>query len=195
MQESLGILRESAQVLSGALIPLASLVYAWGVIRKEISPTKATWVVWTALSGLTALSMFFEGALNYQIAIVAFADVIVLGLALWYGDAWSWTKVDVTCLVGAAVSLLLWWVTDSALWAIILLLGATVIGFVPMATNLWKRPEAEKPLAWIVMCVSSMLLLFSLETWTIASAAQPVVYLAVPVIILVLITRRRPAVA
>jgi len=188
MQEILG-------VVSGLLVPCATAFYAVGIVRKQIDPAKATWIVWTALSALTAAGMFAESAINYQIVAVAIADLIVLFLAFRYGNAWNWTWVDRVCLALAGVSILLWGATNDALGAIVLLLLATVIGFVPMAVQVWQRPDSERPLPWIIMCTSSVLLLMSLTKWSFASAAQPIVYLVVPAIVLFLSLRKRPALA
>jgi hypothetical protein len=188
-------MQETLDTLSGILVLAATIVYVWGIIRRDIDPAKAMWIVWTVLSILTALGMFVEDAINYQIIVIAFADIVILNLAFVYGSTWSWTKIDVICLVSAAMAILLWWATDNALWAIILLLAATVIGFVPMVALLWQRPDAEKPYAWVIMCVSTVLLMLSLGEWTIATAAQPIVYLAIPVITLLLLSPRRPALA
>jgi len=82
-------MQETLDTLSGILVLAATIVYVWGIIRRDIDPAKAMWIVWTVLSILTALGMFVEDAINYQIIVIAFANIVILNLAFVYGSTWS----------------------------------------------------------------------------------------------------------
>lgn len=177
---------------SGALVIIASFLYLSGVWRKKIQPTKATWLVWTIMSSLTAVSMYFRGVLNGQIATLAFCDIAILIAAFRYGNIWQWTKMDIVCIFISFTAIAAWIITGNALSAITLLLIATVVGFLPLARAVWIDPSIEKPLPWIIMVISSLLAIGATTNWSYEQNAQPVVYLLTATTALALQYRRRP---
>jgi len=178
--------RTLLEILSAVLVPVATLFYILGILRGTILPTKATWLVWTVLSTLLTLSMYEAGTLNLQILSTTGADVVVLVLTLRYGKAWAWSTFDVACIVLAGTSIALWQSTGDPLWGVVFNSLAVVLGSFPLFKEVWLNPEVEKPLPWILMMVSSICILVALRQWSIESAAQPLIYLFVPGVVVAL---------
>lgn len=179
------------EIASAILVPIASSFYAINIIRGKIDPPKAVWLVWGTIASLIALGMWKAGTLNWQALVVAIADIVILVLVLWRSKEWKWSKFDMTCMALAACAIISWQQTGDPRWALVFSLAGSVIGSLPLYHELWKDPAIEKPLPWLIMACSSVLELAALGDWSWTFSAQPLVYLVVPAIVVVLTQRRK----
>jgi len=104
---------------------------------------------------------------------------------------WKLSVFDLLCGAFSAVALIVWVSTDSARSAI--LLAATADGFASLPTIIkaWKFPETETALTYVLSTVSLLLVLPSIPVWNIENASFQVYLLAVNLIILVAVYRKR----
>lgn len=181
--------QQTLSALAGILVFVAVGIYIAAIVRKTTVPAKATWIIWTVLSVLTAGGMYQAGALNYQMVAVVAGDIVIVALALKYGSP-GWSRLDKYSLAGAASGLALWAVTNNPLYAIVISLSINFIGAVPTFVKTWDYPDQESPTTWIVVAVSSVLQTIAIPHWTIADAAQPVSYLVIQIGLLFLIFAR-----
>ena len=143
-------------------------------------------MAWTVTSALLTLSMYRAHALNFQIIAATFFDVIILILALRYGEKWEWSKFDVACVVLSGVSIVLWQSTGDPFWGVVFNAAAVTLASFPLFKGVWFKPEIEKPLPWFIMTLSSICAVMALRHWSVESATQPVVYLVIAAVVVVL---------
>lgn len=178
--------------MAGLLAVGAYFPYILAILRRQTKPTKSTWIIWTVLSSLTAAGMYQAGALNAQIAIIAFGDFFVVALAFRWGVP-GWSRLDIFCLSGAAIGIIGWAVTHNPVVAVLIGLSVTVIGSVPTIVKTWHRPDQEDLTAYSLMVGSCVVQIAAIPAWTITDAAQPIVFLGVAgTILLLILTRPRP---
>jgi hypothetical protein len=85
---------------------------------------------------------------------VATSAVVVAGLR--FGDR-SFTTLDLACLVGVLLGLLLWLSLDNpifAIWAAILI---DFVGLVPTLVHAWKQPTAETASTFVCVGVGGLI--------------------------------------
>lgn len=172
--------------IAGVLILVAVGVYIVAIVRKTTRPAKATWIIWTVLSFLTAGGMFQSGTLNGQMVAVVAGDVVVVVLALIYGIP-GWNTLDKLSLAGAGIGLAFWVATSNPLYAIVISLSINFIGAIPTVVKTWKYPDQESPTTWVLVGISSTLQSIAIPAWTTADAAQPLSYLVIQGALLFLI--------
>ncbi|GAF75445.1 unnamed protein product, partial [marine sediment metagenome] len=118
-------------------------------------------------------------------------STIVVILSIRYGVG-GWTPFDRRCLIGAAISLVLWRIFNSPISALLINLFINLLGTLPTARKAWYQPETESKVAWSLLSLGTIVNLFAIEKWIFSMAVYPVsmIFLVGIVTVLVLWTKR-----
>jgi hypothetical protein len=124
--------------------------YIVETIPGNTKPRIVTWLTWTLLTGVAGAASLsagqFGAAVFALLGTVATSAVVVAGLR--FGDR-SFTTLDLFCLAGGLLGLLLWLSLDNpifAIWAAILI---DFVGLVPTLVHAWTQPAAETASAFV----------------------------------------------
>lgn len=158
-------------VLSGVFFAMGFIPYVCG----EIKLAKASWIVWASLDSIVLAGMFVQGTVNGQILGAVIGSCVVAVLALKYGMP-GWTKLYKLCLVGAGLSIALWWVFSNPILGIVASLSVIFLRSIPIFVSTWQNPTREDDLTWFVFWLSSLAAVFAIPAWTVADAAQPITF-------------------
>ncbi len=179
--------------LAGVISLSAYAPYILSILRKETKPNRASWIIWAIVSTIIALSYREAGASYAFLAPVGYVigSTIVFILSIRHGVG-GWTPFDRRCLIGAAISLVLWWVFNSPMSALLINLFINLLGTLPTMRKAWYQPETESKVAWSLFSLGSIINLFAVESWTFSMAVYPVsmIFLIGMVTVPVLWTRR-----
>jgi hypothetical protein len=161
--------------LAGIISLAAYIPYILSILRKETKPNRASWIIWAIVSTIIALSYREAGASYAFLAPVGYVigSTLVFILSIRYGVG-GWTSFDRKCLIGAAVSLVLWKFFDSPMSALLINLLINLLGTLPTARKAWYQPETESKVAWSLFSLGSLVNLFAVENWTFSMAVYPV---------------------
>lgn len=155
---------------------LAALVpYILAILRGETKPNRATWWIWTVVGFMLGASYYSSGA-NHTIWVPVsyiIAPIIVAILSIKYGVG-GWTRFDRYCLLGAGVSVVLWWMFSSPLVALLINLFIDLMGALPTIRKAYYEPESENFTAWVLNFAANTINLFAIERWTFAIAVYPI---------------------
>lgn len=179
-------MKEVLSVLAGVIFILGFIPYMAAILRKETKPAKVSWLIWATIDTITFAGMAAAGTLNGQIAGALAGSWFVVALALRFGSP-GWTLLDKLCLAGAALGILLWVLSHDPVLAIVTSLAVASIGSVPTIVSAWHHPERENRLAWILFWVSCVCATLAIPRWTLADAAQPITFLVIESIMMVLL--------
>jgi hypothetical protein len=131
----------------------AFLLYNKSTFQGKACPNIATWAIWAALSFLNFGSYFVMSgdwvksilpAVSSLLCIATFFVVVFTGKFSRIG------KYDLVALALGLIAALTWWWFRSATYANLLLQISIGIGFVPTCRSVWRSPETEVPLPWIM---------------------------------------------
>jgi hypothetical protein len=179
--------------LAGIISLAAYAPYILSILRKETKPNRASWIIWAVVSAIIALSYREAGASYAFLAPVGYVigSTIVFILSIRHGVG-GWTPFDRKCLIGAAISLVLWWVFNSPMSALLINLFINLLGTLPTARRTWYQPETESKVAWSLFSLGSIINLFAVESWNFSMAVYPVsmIFLIGMVTVPVLWTKR-----
>jgi hypothetical protein len=178
--------------IAGATTLLGFVPYWMSIVGGKTQPNRATWVIWSIVGVILSSSYWAAGArgtiwvpLSYVIGPIVTS---LLGIRWGVG---GWTKFDRRCLMGTAVSLVLWILLKSPLVALGLNLLIDFLGALPTIAKTTRDPEGEDRLAWLLFAIGNGFNLLAIEQWTWAIAAYPVYLFVLCVWMIVLLVRPR----
>ncbi len=141
-------------------------------------------------------SYWFSGADSTIWVPVGYAvgSLVTALLSLRYGVGGS-TPLDRSCLAGAGAGLLLWWLFDSPVVALVTTLGVDFLGALPTIRKAWLAPHTEDRLAWALFIGGNIFNLLAVDRWEFAILVYPVYFFLVSgaIAALVLFPGRRSA--
>ena len=166
-------------VIAGRLAGLLSLAafvpYVAAILRRQTRPNRAAWWIWTANGLVLGASYYASGAENTIWVPVSYVvgPALTALLALRYGEG-GWTSFDRSCLRGAGAGLLLWWVLNSPVAALVTTLCVDLTGALPTIRKAYHAPDTEDRLAWALFISGNTVNLVAIEAWRFANVVYPV---------------------
>ena len=178
--------------VAGIISLVAFIPYILAILRGETKPNRATWWIWTVIGLMLGASYYSSGA-NHTIWVPVsyiIGPFAVAILSIKYGEG-GWTRFDRSCLLGAGVSVVLWWMFSSPLIALLIGLFIDLMGALPTIRKAYHKPESEDRTAWTLFFAGSTANLFAVETWTFAISVYPIyMFLANGIITTLIFVRR-----
>ena len=152
--------------IASGLALLAEGKYIVSIFRGKTKPNFSGWFIFTVSMGCVLASAYSLGARDSLPLIATFMSLhfIVALLSLKYGIV-RFTRVDVSMLILSVVGLFLWWQTENAWYALILNILIDMFGYVTIATKLYRHPETEDKLAWMISALAYSLNLIGVTRW------------------------------
>ena len=182
--------------LAGIISLSAYAPYILSILRKKTKPNRASWIIWAIVSAIIALSYREAGASYAFLAPVGYVigSTLVVLLSIRHGVG-GWTPFDRKCIIGAAISLVLWRIFDSPMSALLINLFINLLGTLPTARKAWYQPETESKVAWSLYSLGSIVNLFAVENWTFSMAVYPVsMIFLIGMVTVPVLWRKRPQV-
>lgn len=173
-------------VLAGLLFLAAFVPYIQAIIKGQTKPAKTSWLIWATLDTIILFSLVSKHALNGQILGAVAGAWIVTYLAFRFGRA-GWQKLDVFCLAGSVLGLILWAVTRQPVVALSISVVILLIGAVPTIVNAWRNPSRENKLAWTLYWLSCVCAILAIKEWTFVNAAQQVAFTIIDTIMITIL--------
>ena len=168
------------------------LPYIITTVQGKTKPNIATWLTWTILSMVVTATMFAEGSFNtlWVPLIGAFGQGTIALLALKQGKG-NWSNFDLICLFFVGLGLAFWWHYDEPVIALTMALAVDFVGVLPTFKKSYLEPESENLLTWALYLLSSVFLIFSVESWTLALGIFPIYLFTINFIIVLLLIREK----
>ena len=144
---------------------IAYIPYAIDTAAGRTRPQRASWLIWSVLSIIAFSAQFYEGASTslWFAGSQAIASVLIFGLSLRSGKGGILKSSDYITLVLAGVGLLLWYLTETAAYTLVITITISLLGGVATATKAWHDPESETLMTWVISLVASVLAILSLS--------------------------------
>ncbi len=164
--------------IAGVVAVLAFAPYVWSVLKGRTKPSRASWLIWSVL-GVSILASYHSSGATDTIwipIIYAIMPILIFLLSLKYGVG-GYAKLDIVCLIGAAVGLIAWKLTDSPQTALFINIFIDGLGFIPTFKKTYVDPNSESRLAWIIGASATIVNLFAINSWDLDIALYPI-YLA-----------------
>lgn len=126
-------------------------VYLAGLRRQLVRPNRASWLIWSASTGLEALTYAAVNPAAPQGWVFAISAVACLAvtLGIWHRSSWAPPSATETfCIAACLTALLAWLVFREAFWAHMLVVVAVPVSFWPTWASVWQERARERSAAW-----------------------------------------------
>lgn len=134
-------------------------VYWAGLRRNLVEPNRASWLIWSAATGVEALTYLAvnPGTLQGLVLLVSGLACIAVTLAIWRRAQWSPpSPAEGFCMAASLTSLVLWLLFQQAFWAHMLVVVAVPISFWPTWASAWADRNRERSPAWGLWTVGDL---------------------------------------
>jgi hypothetical protein len=187
-----GIAGARATLLAlGAFFVLVSAIpYVLNIVNGTTRPRIFSWIVWTLLGAIATAAAYTEGeyasAALTAAATVETASIVALG---WkYGNR-TFERLDLYCLVGVTIGLVLWALLDSPLTGLVAALLIDILAAIPTIRHAWRRPEEEAAAAYLLCTIAPLCSFAAMSEYTLMGLLYPTYLLILNGCITVIILR------
>ncbi len=166
-------------ILSSLLTIISAVPYLLNVIKNKTKPKVVTWGVWSLLTFISLVASFVEGQYATA-ALLLFASLGSLSIAIlgWKNGNKKFNILDVLCLIGVLIGIILWSVFDSPVIAVVIMVSIDFIGGIPTTIHCWKSPEEETGSAFFMGFLGALFTVLVLDSWQITSFLFPLFLVA-----------------
>lgn len=178
-------------VLAAIVYSIAFIRYIYSMIKSKNKPNRATWIIWSILGFILLASYYTAGARDTVplLIINQIGMISVFLFSLKYGQG-GVDKFDIFCLTGAGISLLIWYISNNPLYALLLGIMTDFIGALPTIKKSNEQSESEDKLTWGLFLVGNFLNLLASGFSSFSSYVYPLYMVLLCFLILMLLVKK-----
>ena len=179
-------------IISVILAILGYIPYYRNIFRGTIKLHPFTWFGFALLNGITFVVQLVTGggAGAWVTLVTTIGTLGIFLLSITKGEK-DITRFDVICFIGALLSIIMWKLTSNPLSAVIIVVIADVLTFLPTYRKAYLRPYQETATLYCMSVIKYVVSIFALTTFTLTTALFPIaIALANLLIVVILVTRR-----
>jgi hypothetical protein len=160
--------------LSGIFMIVSYIPYIRDVFRGKTKPERLTWFLWATLSVVAFILQFAEGA-SYSLFLtgaqmIGLMTVFLLSIKNGYG---GFLKRDIIGLGGVVMSLFVWYLTDNAGLAIVIVVIIDGIGGILTIFKSYESPLTETVSSYLLGGIAGFLACLAVGYFNITLLAVP----------------------
>lgn len=164
-------------LLGSILAASGTIPYIIETAKGKAKPRIVSWLTWTLLMGMATAGAFADhqvGSAMFSLLGAAATGSIVLA-GLRYGDR-SFKALDIICMVGVIIGLILWQLFNNPAIAVWAAINVDFIGLIPTLKHAWDMPREETLTTYILVCAGGFLNVGANATdrgWSVTSVGYP----------------------
>ncbi len=162
-------------LIAGVLSVFTYLPYIRDIFRLKTKPQRATWFIWSVLSGIALFAQIAKGASNslWLIGVQTIGVIFIFALSIRFGTG-GFTRRDIIALVAAGFGLLLWFYTKEAALALFISIIIDAIGGLLTVAKAYKDPASETLATWLLSGTAGIFAAFAVGSFNYVLLAFPV---------------------
>ena len=143
---------------SGIISTFAYLPYILDTLRGQTVPQRASWLIWSVLGSIAFFSQVFEGASDslWFAGVQVSGTLTVFLLSIFVGSGRFVNKADFAVLAIAAFGLILWYFTESAVYALLITISISLLGGSVTILKAYRDPDSETFSTWAMSFTASI---------------------------------------
>lgn len=148
--------------------------YFRNIISKKTKPHAFSWLVWGVLTGIAFFGQLADrgGAGAWVTGFTALVCFTFFILALQRGHK-DFPLFDWFCLAGAGLGLLLWFLTNNPLLAIVLITVIDMLGFIPTFRKSISKPYEETAFTYTMSGLKFVVAIIALQHYSWVTVLYP----------------------
>ena len=189
----LAFAKEAFGIAALTLTFIAFFPYIRSILGGETKPHVLSWVIWGAGTVVVFVAQLSDGG-GYGAWVIGISGLITLSIAAlaWRmaGDT-SIVAIDWVFIVLAGNALPLWFFTETALSAVVVLTLVDLLGFGPSIRKAYRMPREENATFFAIGALRNGFVVLALENYTWTTMLFPVAVGVACLLFVVLILARR----
>lgn len=182
-------------IVAAAISLTGGISYVRSTVVGTTKPNRVSWGMW-ALAPLiavgAALSSHADPWALVRIFLAGFIPLLVFAASFANKRSyWKLTTFDFLCGAWSLAALAAWLVADAPEIAILFAVLGDAFAAIPTVKKAWTHPETENGFNYFTSLMSVLLVLPSIPVWNITNASFQAYLLAVNVILLFAVYRKR----
>lgn len=148
-------------LVASAIFLIAFVMYNKDMLAGKTSPSIVSWALFSFITAINSSSYLVMSG-DWVKTVVAFTDcficLITVTIALFRkGDRSKLDLPDKLILAVGVLSLGVWWMFHSAMYANLILQGCYIFAFYPTYRNVMKNPRNEPAIPWLLWAFAFVL--------------------------------------
>lgn len=183
-------------ILASVLVVFAAyLPYIRDIFLKKTKPHAYTWLIWTITQGVALAGLFYGkgGWAELAFSVGTTLVFITFLLSLKYGTR-NITKFDTIVLVITLLAIIVWFKMHNPLLAVFMVSAIDFLGYLPTFRKTFQEPWSETVVAWVVFCLTNILVIFSLNAYNLLTLTYLITISTANLIIVAICLIRRRAI-
>ncbi len=162
--------------VAGLLSVVAFYPYVRSIFCGATRPDRATWLVWSVLGSVSLAGQLYEGATAsmWFVGVQVGGTIFVSILSIWRGYGAFLQPRNLIMYACAAFGLALWYQMETAIYAIAISIGISLLGGVVTVRKAYCAPQSECVVSWTVLLLASVCAVFSVRGFDPVLLAYPV---------------------
>jgi hypothetical protein len=164
-----------AGILAGVTALIDFIAYDVSILRGKTRPNRATWFILTVVGILITASYYSVGARDTLWMPIGYTvgPFIAFLLSIKYGEG-GWTTFDKVCLFTAMISVIFWYLSGSALIALLINIFIDFLGMLPTIKKSYLDPNSEELHPWVITFIAGILNLLAISTFNFDIIIYPI---------------------
>lgn len=166
--------------------------YFIGIYRGKTKPHAFTWLVWGLLNVVAFIAVLISGggAGSLVLAGNAICCLSIAAIGFWQRHV-RYDLFDWLALVGAIIGIILWWLTNQPLFAVLLVVLSDGLGSIPIFRKAYRAPFEENVTSFATGLLYYLIALFALQSFTVTTSLYHFAIIVLDGSLIVLILARR----
>ena len=169
-------------ILAQFIFAIAILPYIISIFRETVKPNRISWFIWSVIGfAFWLITPPTADEVTRMMTVIFMVNpTIVFMLTLFKGESTKPDNLEKFSLFTGITAILVWYFfkDDSGLLPISLAIFADFCALLPTLRFVFKAPEEETPLAWILFFLGSFLAVVAIEEHTLENVLLPL-YIAI----------------
>lgn len=183
--------------VSAVLSCMAYFPYIKDTLTGTTKPQRASWLIWSVLSTIAFASQLAEGAVQSLVfaGIQCSGTVVIFALSIRKGAGHLMTGRDGWIILAATCGLGLWYLTDSAAYALATSISISLLGGTATIAKAYRDPDSETLSCWVLGLAASVLAAVSVGMidWVLLAYPFYLITLKGSIVTAVILGKRRDA--
>lgn len=159
-------------LVAGIAPVIALIIFGIILLKTGKSQNVATWVMWLLLDIVIAGSMLSAGNKEAWLPIGFVIGAFFVTAVLISKGNWKWGFVEITCAIGSAIAMILWYFSSPG-GSVIVSCLAMWIASVPLIRDTWKSPDPSLWWFWGTAAISALVTVVVAKSWNIEDRFFP----------------------
>jgi len=173
---------------------IAFIPYIRSILRGTTKPHVFSWVIWSTTTLIVFLAQLSDhaGPGGWAVGVSGAVALYIALLAYNRTSDHSITTSDWIFFIAAIAAIPCWYITSSALSAVLLLTAIDIAGYGPTLRKAYHAPFEEQALLYALMCLRNLISIAALEHYSLTTVLFPVAtFIANMLVISIVFFRRR----